>query len=124
MVWTLVVVGCLGASIGTGVEESTVAGWLAKNAGALVLAAAALPLPLLRFDRDQWLAGLVAISLLGAWTVFFPARALLSSSSQFDPERPGAGVLLACTVVTVAVCFVAQWTARRSPQPASTVPSG
>jgi hypothetical protein len=109
VVWAVVVLACLVASVGTGSDESTVAGWLAKNAGAIVLAGAALPLTLLRLDRVQRLVGLVAISLFGLWTVFFPIRALVTGGDgDFSSERADAPALLACTVITVAVCFLAQ----------------
>jgi hypothetical protein len=101
-----VVVACAFVTIAAGPETSTASAWLAAYVGTLILAAAALPVTLLRLRGDQRAAGLVAVTLFGLWSVYFPVRELLAPMLSV---RPSVWVTeTACVVVTVLACYVAQ----------------
>jgi hypothetical protein len=102
----VVVVAAAFITIASGQETSTGAAWLASHEGTLLLAAAALPLTLLRLRGDQRTAGLVALTLFGLWSVYFPVRELVAPMLGLEPSV--WVVEIACVVVTVVACCVAQ----------------
>jgi hypothetical protein len=102
----VVVVAAAFITIASGQETSTGAAWLASHEGTLLLAAAALPLTLLRLRGDQRTAGLVALILFGLWSVYFPVRELVAPMLGLEPSVWVAEI--ACVVVTVVACYVAQ----------------
>lgn len=104
----------------SGLENDSTWGWPATYAGTLILAVAALAITLLWLRADQRTAALVAVTLFGLWSVYFPVQELVAprlylAASLWQTE-------IVSVVVTLVACYVAQAGTARRPAASSAAP--
>jgi hypothetical protein len=115
IVCALVVVVCLVVAMaGVSAAENPWV-WLRNNAGLLLLGLAALPPCLLRLRRDQAVAGLVAVTVLAFWLVYFFVDDYVRQYSGIEPSTRRTEIV--CVVLIVVACYVAQVRGPRSLPP-------
>jgi hypothetical protein len=103
----LVVVACVVWFLVAGPEPDTSRWWwFALYEGTLLLGVAALPITLLWLRAEQRIAALVAITLFGAWSVYFIVREIVAP--QLGYESSVWVVELVSVVLTVLACYAAQ----------------
>jgi hypothetical protein len=104
----LVALGAVVVAMATVSEAESPWIWLENNAELIVLGVAGLALTLTRLRRDQALAGLVAVSVLGYWLLYYMIRDYVEQYSGIEPSERMTEIL--CVVVTLLACFAAQAT--------------
>jgi hypothetical protein len=109
----LVVGACVLWFLAAGPDTDTGSWWFALYEGTLLLGAAALPITLLWLRTDQRIAALVAITLFGAWSVYFIVRELVAPELDVDPSV--WRVELVTVVLTLLACWIAQAGPARAP---------
>jgi hypothetical protein len=116
----VVVVAGAAAFLSSGLDTATPWGWPVAYAGTVILAVVALGTTLLWLRSDQRTAALVAVTLFGVWSVYFPVQELLAprlylAASLWETE-------IASVVVTVLACYVAQAGTARRPAASTAAP--
>jgi hypothetical protein len=96
VVWAMVTVS----------EAETPWVWIQNNAELVVLGLAALPLTLLVLRPDQAIAGLVAVTVLVLWNVYWLVRDYVEQVSGIDPSKRVTE--LVCVALVFLACVVAQ----------------
>jgi hypothetical protein len=113
----LVVVAAAVWELVAGPETFSVSEWFSAYIGTLILAAAALPLTLLRLRGDQRTAGLVVITLFGLWSVYFPVQELVAPRLYLESSVWLTEIV--SVALTLLACFVAQFGPDRAPEQSS-----
>jgi hypothetical protein len=85
--------------------------WLYVKAPGLLLAAACLPLTVLRLDRRMRCVGLVAVTTCGLWLLALLGEAARDPIAELGPGAALAGV--AAVVASLAAAYVAQLVRRQ-----------
>jgi hypothetical protein len=110
------------AVIAVAVAASTVSeagdpwAWLANNAELVVLGLAALAVTLLRLRPDQAVAGIIAVTVLGFWLVYFLARDYVEQRVGIPSSTRRTEIV--CVLVVVLACGVASLGTLRARRPA------
>jgi hypothetical protein len=79
----------------------------------VTLGVLALGLTLFRLHRDQAVAGLVAVGVLGFWLLYFLIQDYVQQSSGIDP--PTRRTEIVCVVLALLACGAAQARSVRRP---------
>jgi hypothetical protein len=109
---TLLVLGALTVRLDVFADVSY---WFTRNEPAILLAAACLPLTLLRLNRPQRWLGLTAVTIFGPWVCAAHVYALSYQSFPLDSTAAVVGIVTA--LVSVAACWLAQLGPRGASQP-------
>jgi hypothetical protein len=102
----VVVVGCTLVFLAAGLGSATSAGWLAAYLGTLLLGAAGLAVSLLWLRSDQRTAALVALTLFGFWSAYFPIQELIAPQLYLETSIWVAEIV--GVVLTLLACYLAQ----------------
>ena len=86
--------------------------WIGNNAAPVTLGVLALGLTLFRLRRDQAVAGLVAVSVLGFWLLYFLVQDYVQQFSGIDPATRRTEIV--CVVLALLACATAQGRSLRS----------
>jgi hypothetical protein len=113
IVWALVVLACVVVSMVTLSEAETPWVWIENNSGPVVVGLAALPLTLLVLRTDQAVAGLVAVTVLAFWLLYYLVRDYVQQLTGIEPGTRMTEIV--CLLLAVAVCYLAQVRALRGP---------
>jgi hypothetical protein len=87
--------------------------WIGNNAAPVTLGVLALGLTLFRLSRDQAVAGLVAVAVLGFWLLYFLVQDYVQQSSGID--RSSRRTEIVCVVLALLACTAAQARSARRP---------
>jgi hypothetical protein len=112
IVCALVVLACVLVAMAGVSEAGSPWVWLRNNVGLLLLGLAAFPLCLLRLRRDQVVAGLVAVPVLGFWLVYYFVDDYLHQNTGIEQSTRRTEII--CVALAVAACYIAQVRAPRS----------
>jgi hypothetical protein len=116
----LVVLACVVVAMATVSEAQTPWVWIENNAGLVVFGLVALGLTLLRLRADQAVAGLVAVTVLGFWLLYFWVQDSLQQFSGIDPPKRMTEIV--CVVLALCACCAAQARPVLGPTTASSLP--
>jgi hypothetical protein len=116
----LVVLACVVVAMATVSEAQTPWVWIENNAGLVVFGLVALGLTLLRLRADQAVAGLVAVTVLGFWLLYFWIQDSLQQFSGIDPPKRMTEIV--CVVLALCACCAAQARSVLGPTTASSLP--
>jgi hypothetical protein len=115
----LVALGSVVVAMVTVSEAETPWVWIQNNSGLVVLGLAALPLTLLVLRTDQAVAGLVAVTVLAFWLMYYFVRDYVQQLTGIEPGTRMTEIV--CLLLTLAACYLAQVRGLR--RPAATEPA-
>jgi hypothetical protein len=120
IVYPLVVLSSVVVAMVTVSEAETPWIWIENNSEPVVLGLAALPLTLLVLRAEQAVAGLVAVTVLAVWMLYYLFRDYVLQQTGIEPGTRMTEIV--CVLLALAACYLAQVRALRGPAATEPVP--
>jgi hypothetical protein len=88
--------------------------WIQNNAAPVTLGVLALALTLFRLRRDQAVAGLVGLTVLAIWLLYFLVQDYVQQFSGIEPATRRTEII--CVIIVLIACVAAQGRTVRRPR--------